>query len=88
MQKDYVYNNKKIYHQRHHLVMMTAFYIKASLRKISHTRKGLQQPTNFAFTTLVSGVSDGYSDYDCVMSVCCGLELCHSYLIKNDTYQR
>ena len=68
--------------------MMTAFYIKASLPKNSHTQKGLQQPTNFAFTTIVSGVSDGYSDYDCVMSVCCGLELCHSYLIKNDKYQR
>ena len=68
--------------------MMTAFYIKASLRKISHTRKGLQQPTNFAFTTLVSGVSDGYRGYDCVMSVCCSLELYDSYLIKSDKYQR
>ena len=68
--------------------MMTAFYIKASLQKISHTQKGLQQPTNFAFTTLVSGVSDGYRDYDCVMSVCCSLEVYDSYLIKNDKYQR
>ena len=68
--------------------MMTAFYIKASLPKNSHTQKGLQQPTNFAFTTIVSGVSDGYSDYDCVMSVCCSLEVYDSYLIKNDKYQR
>ena len=68
--------------------MMTAFYIKASLRKNSHRQKGLQQPTNFVFTTLVSGVTDGCSENDCVMSVCCSLELCHSYLIKNDKYQR
>ena len=68
--------------------MMTAFYIKASLQKNSHTQKGLQQPTNFAFTTLVSSVSDCYRDYDCVMSVCCSLELYDSYLIENNKYHK